>query len=55
VRRRAVSVSGEVVYADGSRERIDRSSFIAAPESALRVLWLAVFAVAAGALLARWL
>jgi len=55
VRRRAVSVIGEVVYADGSRERIDRGSFIAAPESALRVLWLAVFAVATGALLSRWL
>jgi demethylmenaquinone methyltransferase/2-methoxy-6-polyprenyl-1,4-benzoquinol methylase len=55
VRRRAVSVRGEVVYADGSRETIDRASFIAAPEAALRVLWLAVFAVAAGALLSRWL
>jgi demethylmenaquinone methyltransferase/2-methoxy-6-polyprenyl-1,4-benzoquinol methylase len=55
VRRRAIAVSGEVVYADGSRETIDRDSFIAAPEGALRVLWLAVFAVAAGALLSRWL
>ena len=55
VRRRAISVSGEVVYTDGSRELIDRGSFIAAPEGALQVLWIAVFAIALGALLSRWL
>jgi demethylmenaquinone methyltransferase / 2-methoxy-6-polyprenyl-1,4-benzoquinol methylase len=55
VRRRATSVSGEVTYADGSRETIDRNSLIAAPEGALRVLWIAVLAVAASALLSRFL
>ena len=55
VRRRATSVMGEVRYADGSRETIDRDSFIAAPEGALRVLWLAVLAVAVAGLLSRWL
>ncbi len=55
VRRRATAVSGEVTYADGSREKIDRDALIAAPEGALRVLWLAVLAVAVSALLARWL
>src|SRR5207245_2472626 len=42
VRRRATSVSGEVVYADGTREAIDAASFIAAPEAALRLLWVAL-------------
>ena len=55
VRRRATSVSGEIVYTDGSREEIDARSLIAAPEAALRILWLAVFAVSLGSLLARWL
>ncbi len=54
VRRGARSVSGEVVYADGSREALDARSLIAAPEAALRILWLAVVLVAAGALLARY-
>src|SRR5207302_1537671 len=54
IRRRATSVRGEVVYSDGSREPIDAASFIAAPEAALRLLWLAVIALAIGSLLARW-
>ncbi len=55
IRRRASTVSGEVVYADGSRETLDRDSLIAAPEGALGVLWIAIFALALSALLARWL
>ena len=43
-----------MVYADGTRETIDATSFIAAPEAALRLLWLAVAALALGSLLARW-
>ena len=54
IRRRATAVSGEIVFADGSRETIDGSSLIAAPEGALRLLWLAVLAVALAALVARW-
>jgi hypothetical protein len=54
IRRRATAVSGEIVFADGTRETIDRNSLITAPEGALRLLWLAVLAVAAAALVARW-
>ena len=55
VRRRAVSVSGEIVYADGSKESIDARSLIGAADGALSILWLAIFAVSLAALLARWL
>lgn len=54
VRRRAVSVEGVVVYADGSREIIDRASLIDAPEGALRLLWLALALVSLAVLLSRW-
>jgi demethylmenaquinone methyltransferase/2-methoxy-6-polyprenyl-1,4-benzoquinol methylase len=54
IRRRASTVSGEVVYTDGSRETLDRESLIAAPEGALRLLWVAILVVAVGALLTRW-
>ena len=47
-------MSGEIVFADGTRETIGRESLIAAPEGALRLLWLAVLAVALAALVARW-
>jgi demethylmenaquinone methyltransferase/2-methoxy-6-polyprenyl-1,4-benzoquinol methylase len=55
IRRRAIGVTGEIVYADGSREAIDTSSLIGAPEGALSILWLALFAAALAVLLARWL
>jgi demethylmenaquinone methyltransferase/2-methoxy-6-polyprenyl-1,4-benzoquinol methylase len=55
IRRRAVGVSGEIVYADGSREAIDAHALLGAPEGALSILWLALFAVALAVLLARWL
>lgn len=55
IRRRAIELHGEVVYADGSREAIDAHALIGAPEGALSLLWLAVFAVSLGALLAHWL
>lgn len=54
VRRRASSVVGEVRYRDGSRETLDASGLIAAAEGALRILWLAVVALAIGLLLARY-
>ncbi|HKY51632.1 MAG TPA: hypothetical protein VJP45_10280, partial [Candidatus Limnocylindria bacterium] len=54
VRRRAVSVSGEVRYADGSRETLAAGGLIDAPEGALRILWLAIALLAAGLLLARY-
>ena len=54
IRRKAVEVRGEVRYADGSTERLDASRLIAAPEAALRLLWLATFAISAGVLIGRW-
>ncbi len=55
IRRRAVSISGEIVYSDGSKESIDAGALIGAAEGALAILWLAVFAVSLAVLLARWL
>ena len=55
IRRRAVSMSGEIVYADGSREAIDAHALLGAPEGALSLLWIALCAVALAVLLARWL
>jgi demethylmenaquinone methyltransferase/2-methoxy-6-polyprenyl-1,4-benzoquinol methylase len=54
VRRRSESVVGEVRYRDGSREKLDAESLIASPEGALRILWLAVVALAVGLLLSRY-
>ena len=55
IRRRAVSVDSEIVFADGSRERIEAHSLIATPEGALSILWAAVALGAAAMLLSRWL
>jgi demethylmenaquinone methyltransferase/2-methoxy-6-polyprenyl-1,4-benzoquinol methylase len=55
VRRRSLSVDGEVRYRDGSREDLDASGLIAAPEGALRILWVAVVVLAAGLLLSRYI
>jgi demethylmenaquinone methyltransferase / 2-methoxy-6-polyprenyl-1,4-benzoquinol methylase len=55
VRRRAASITGEIVYTDGSRESVDARALIGAPEGALSIMWLALLAVSLGALLARWL
>jgi hypothetical protein len=55
IRRRAVSVSGEIHYRDGSTQRIDTERLLSAPEGALRLLWLATALVSGGVLAARWL
>jgi demethylmenaquinone methyltransferase/2-methoxy-6-polyprenyl-1,4-benzoquinol methylase len=55
IRRRAVAVSGEIEYADGSHETIDAHALIGAPEGALSILWVAMAAIALAVLLARWL
>jgi demethylmenaquinone methyltransferase/2-methoxy-6-polyprenyl-1,4-benzoquinol methylase len=55
IRRRSVTVTGEIVYSDGSRESIDARGLIGAAEGALSILWLAVFAVSLAVLLAHWL
>ena len=54
VRREALEVTGSVRYRDGTTERLDRGALIAAPEAGLRLLWLAMFALSLGALVARW-
>jgi hypothetical protein len=47
------SVSGDLV-ADGVAEPITARSLTAAPEGALRLLWLAMVSLAAGLVIARW-
>jgi demethylmenaquinone methyltransferase/2-methoxy-6-polyprenyl-1,4-benzoquinol methylase len=54
IRRRSLSVDGEVRYRDGHHETLDAAGLIAAPEGALRILWLAIVALAVGLLLARY-
>jgi hypothetical protein len=55
IRRRCLSVSGEIVFSDGSKESIDVGSLIGAAEGALSILWVAIFAASLAVLLARWL
>jgi len=54
IRRKAEEVSGSVRYRDGTVEEIDAARLIGAPESALRLIWLAIAAISIGTLLARW-
>jgi ubiquinone/menaquinone biosynthesis methyltransferase len=54
IRRKAEQVSGSVRYRDGTVEEIDAARLIGAPESALRLIWLAIAAISIGTLLARW-
>ncbi|MGH2471503.1 MAG: class I SAM-dependent methyltransferase [Candidatus Limnocylindria bacterium] len=54
IRRKAAEVAGAVRYRDGTVEEIDAARLIGAPESALRLLWLAIAALSIGTLLARW-
>ena len=54
LRRRAVAVTGQVSYRDGSTQPIDAPTLIAVPEGALRLLWPAAFLMSAGVLGARW-
>jgi len=55
LRRRAVAVTGQVSYRDGSTQPIDAPTLIAVPEGALRLLWPAAVLISAGVLGARWL
>jgi hypothetical protein len=54
IRRQAEQVSGSVRYRDGTVEDIDTARLISAPESGLRLIWLAIAAISIGTLLARW-
>src|SRR5712692_3467584 len=55
LRRRAVAVTGQIRYRDGSTRSIDVPGLMAVPESALRLLWLAAVLISSGVLGARWL
>jgi hypothetical protein len=55
IRRRVVAVSGEILYRDGYQRRLDAQALLAAPEGALRLLWVAGVAIGSGVLAARWL
>ena len=54
IRRKAGAVTGTITFRDGTTELLDRRALIAAPEGALRLLWLATVALSIGLLLARW-
>jgi ubiquinone/menaquinone biosynthesis methyltransferase len=54
VRRKAEEVTGSIRYRDGTVEDIDAAHLISAPESGLRLMWLAIAALSIGTLLARW-
>ena len=55
IRRRALEISGEIVFSDGSVEAVDTRALIGAAEGALSILWLALLAVSLAVLLAHWL
>jgi uncharacterized membrane protein len=53
LRRQVSSVSGEIVLENGTREPIDALALRAAPEGALRALWVAMVLLAVGLIVAR--
>jgi demethylmenaquinone methyltransferase/2-methoxy-6-polyprenyl-1,4-benzoquinol methylase len=55
LRRRAVAVTGQIQYRDGSLQKITASALMAVPESALRLMWAAAVLIGTGVLGARWL
>jgi len=54
LRRRTSVVEGTITFDDGSSESIDSAAMTAAPEGALRLLWLAMVLLAAGLVITRW-
>ena len=54
LRRRTNAVTGTMTLDDGSVEPIDGAAMTAAPEGALRLLWIAMVLLAAGLTVARW-
>jgi hypothetical protein len=53
IRRRVTSVSGILAEENGS-EPITKATITAAPEGALRLLWIAMVALAVGLVISRW-
>lgn len=54
LRRRTTSVHGSITDDDGTHEPIDVAMMTAAPEGALRLLWIAMVLLAAGLVITRW-
>jgi hypothetical protein len=54
LRRHVTAVRGELAFGDGSMERLDAAAMRAAPEGALRVLWLGMVGLAVAMVAARW-
>ena len=53
IRRRVTSVSGSLAEGDSS-EPITEATITAAPEGALRLMWIAMVALAVGLVISRW-
>lgn len=54
LRRKVLSVTGELVLNDGTKEQLDADSLREAPEAALRVMWIGLVLLATGLVIARW-
>jgi hypothetical protein len=54
LRRRVTAVEGSITMRDGTVKSLDDSALRAAPEAALRVMWIAMIALAVGMVAARW-
>jgi len=54
LRRHTTSVHGSITDGDGAHEPIDVAMMTAAPEGALRLLWIAMVLLAAGLVVTRW-
>lgn len=54
LRRRTTSVHGAITDDSGAHETIDVAMMTAAPEGALRLLWIAMVLLAAGLVITRW-
>ena len=54
LRRRTTHVEGAIIEDDGTRVQIDAAAMTAAPEGALRLLWIAMVLLAAGLVITRW-
>jgi hypothetical protein len=54
LRRRTTHIEGAITEDDGVRVPIDAAMMTAAPEGALRLLWVAMVLLAAGLVITRW-
>jgi hypothetical protein len=54
LRRRSSHVEGSITEDDGTRVQIDAAAMTAAPEGALRLLWIAMVLLAVGLVITRW-